>query len=85
MTNVRRALKLASVFAIVAMAGLACRSPLSASQSAPPNAIEKESFEKWGGKKAEGFALPSTDDKTIDVAKEIGKKPIVLVFYRGNW
>ena len=39
----------------------------------------------WVGKTAPGFSLPDTDGKMVDVGKILGTKPVVLVFYRGNW
>ncbi len=47
--------------------------------------VEAASAKTWVGKKAKGFALPGTDGKSVDVAKNLGKRPIVLVFYRGVW
>ena len=47
--------------------------------------VETESAKTWVGKKAKGFTLPGTDGKSVDVAKKLGKHPIVLVFYRGVW
>ena len=39
----------------------------------------------WIGKTAPGFSLPDADSKTVDVGKIIGKKPVILIFYRGVW
>ena len=39
----------------------------------------------WVGKKAKGFTLPGIDDKPVNIAKSLGKRPVVLVFYRGVW
>ena len=47
--------------------------------------VEAESAKTWVGKKAKGFTLPGTDGKSVDVSKKLGKRPIVLVFYRGVW
>ena len=37
------------------------------------------------GKKAPLFKLIDSKGNEVDLAKVVGKKPIVLVFYRGNW
>lgn len=37
------------------------------------------------GKKAPLFKLNDSKGNEVDLAKVVGKKPIVLVFYRGNW
>lgn len=39
----------------------------------------------WLGKVAPGFSLPGIDGKKVDVAKVLGKQPVVLVFYRAFW
>jgi hypothetical protein len=49
------------------------------------NDVEKQSLKNWGGKQAKGFVLPGIDGKNVDVGKEFGKRPVVLVFYRGVW
>ncbi len=47
--------------------------------------VETASAKTWVGKKAKGFTLPGIDGKVVDVARNLGKRPIVLVFYRGVW
>ena len=37
------------------------------------------------GKTASAFALPDADGKMVDLKTVLGTKPVVLVFYRGNW
>ena len=49
------------------------------------NDVEAASAKAWVGKKAKGFTLPGIDGKPVDVTKNLGKRPIVLVFYRGVW
>lgn len=49
------------------------------------NAVEIESAKVWVGKKAKGFILPGMDGKSVDIARKLGKRPVVLVFYRGVW
>ena len=39
----------------------------------------------WIGKQAEPFTLPGIDGKPVNIATDLGKRPIVLVFYRGVW
>ncbi len=47
--------------------------------------VEAETGKAWVGKKAKAFTLPGIDGKPVDVAKSLGKRPVVLVFYRGVW
>jgi hypothetical protein len=49
------------------------------------NPVETASAKLWVGKKASGFVLPGIDGKPVDVGKDLGKRPLVLVFYRGIW
>ena len=49
------------------------------------NGVETESAKVWVGKKAKGFTLPGIDGKPVDLGKDLGKRPVVLVFYRGVW
>ena len=61
---------------------------LSCSGSSLPdgqNAVETESAKIWVGKKANGFILPGIDGKAVDIGKNLGKRQIVLIFYRGGW
>ena len=37
------------------------------------------------GKMVPLFKLKDSKGNEVDLAKVVGKKPIVLVFYRGNW
>ncbi len=48
-------------------------------------AVEASSAKAWVGKKAKGFALPGIDGKQVDISADLGKRPILLVFYRGVW
>lgn len=41
--------------------------------------VEAASAKTWVGKKAKGFTPPGTDGKSVDVAKNLGKRPIALV------
>ena len=52
---------------------------------AEQNTGETDTGKAWVGKKAKDFTLPGIDDKPVDVAKSLGKRPVVLVFYRGVW
>ena len=49
------------------------------------DAVETDTGKAWVGKKAKGFTLPGIDGKPVDIAKSLGKRPVVLVFYRGVW
>ncbi|HEY3412381.1 MAG TPA: hypothetical protein VGM51_04885 [Armatimonadota bacterium] len=37
------------------------------------------------GRKAAAFSLPDEDGRKVDIGRIMGRKPIVLVFYRGVW
>ncbi|MEP6754988.1 MAG: hypothetical protein ABJA67_05770 [Chthonomonadales bacterium] len=78
-----------AIFALGVALALSCIPSVSIAQvqneTPPPNEIEKKSLELWGGKKAQGFKLASADGKMVDISKDLGKKPIILVFYRGVW
>lgn len=41
--------------------------------------------QRWVGRPAPVFALPGIDGKVVDAGKQFGRRPVVLVFYRGNW
>lgn len=49
------------------------------SWAAPPAA------KQWVGKPAPAFTLPDMNGKKVDVGKEFGKRPVVLIYYRGVW
>ena len=49
------------------------------------NNVEQDSAKAWVGKKAKAFTLPGIDGKPVNIAADLGKRPIVLVFYRGVW
>jgi hypothetical protein len=86
--NTRRTFVRAVAAATVLAVGSAACSPVQpppGATAAPSNDVESQSLATWGGKPAAGFNLPSSDGKTVDVSKELGKRPIVLVFYRGVW
>ena len=70
---------------------LLCAGP-AALAAAPPaagggemNAVEKRSAAEWVGKTAAPFQLQGIDGKIVDAGRVLGKRPVVLVFYRGNW
>lgn len=82
-------LKSLSVFLSVGLSlfSWGCRSSqgTSGNPTSPAVAVEKEFAQKWQGKSAAGFALTDLNGKKQDVSKEIGRRPVVLVFYRGIW
>jgi hypothetical protein len=70
------------------VAALGCTSPRAATPAADGTAARADSADHtggWVGKTAAGFALPGVDGKIVDVGKVLGTRPVVLVFYRGNW
>ena len=40
---------------------------------------------KWMGTKAKSEIVNDENGKPVDLSKLFGKRPIVLVFYRGVW
>ncbi len=65
-----------------ASAVFGCASP-QASSSAQPSS--PDDLSGWIGQKAKPFAIKDAQGRLVDLANEIGRKPIVLVFYRGQW
>jgi hypothetical protein len=61
-----------------------CASP-PARAAADASTVESQSAAAWVGKTAAPFKLPGTDGKQVDVGRALGKRPVVLVFYRGVW
>jgi hypothetical protein len=55
------------------------------SAQAGQNAVEQAPAKIWVGKKAKAFTLPGIDGKPVNIARDLGKRPVVLVFYRGVW
>lgn len=53
--------------------------------SALPATAQEADRKDAVGKKAPIFKLNDSDGNEVDLAKVIGKKTVVLVFYRGNW
>ena len=39
----------------------------------------------WLGKEAKSVALKTTDGTMLDPGKAFGRRPVVLIFYRGVW
>jgi len=74
--------------AAAAAVALGCSSP----RGAPP-AVESPAAQAavvdhsggWIGKSATGFALPGVDGRIVDLGQVLGSRPVVLIFYRGNW
>ena len=62
----------------LAVSALICFSPL-------PQDPPVDHGKAWVGTKAKGVALQDENGKTVDLSKEIGKRPIILVFYRAFW
>jgi hypothetical protein len=72
----------------VTVVALGCTSPKAATPAADAPAAATGTVDHtggWIGKTAAAFALPGVDAKIVDVGKVLGTKPVVLVFYRGNW
>lgn len=70
------------LFGLVLLAAMPGRLPCA---SAGQNPVEAESAKKWVGQKAKAFTLPGTDGKPVNLVRDLGKHPVVLVFYRGVW
>ena len=45
----------------------------------------KDIGQSWVGKVARAVKLNDENGKPVDVSKEFGKRPVILVFYRGVW
>jgi hypothetical protein len=71
-----------AVVSTLFLAILSCNSfPIRADQTD----VEAESAKTWVGKKVQPFSLPGVNGKTVNIAENLGKRPVVLVFYRGVW
>ena len=71
-----------------AVVALGCSSPRAATpavEGAAAQAAIVDHSGGWVGKTAAGFALPGVDGKSVEVGKVLGTRPVVLIFYRGNW
>lgn len=75
---------------IVAAAGLTTSALCQSSTNAPPSAPAPAAtgLEKPGltvGTAAPDAALQTVDQKDVQLLSYIGKKPVVITFYRGGW
>jgi len=61
----------------VALPVLGCRAAAGLADDNPGDALL--------GKAARSVALKSTDGKMVDPGRSFGKKPVVLIFYKGVW
>ena len=64
-----------SAAGLLATTGLGIRS----ANAAPP------APKGWVGRPAPAFRLTDMNGRAVDVRKEFGKRPVVLVYYRGKW
>ena len=55
--------------------------PMAAAQPAAMG----DDLSSWVGQPAKPFAIKNIAGETVNLKDQIGKKPIVLVFYRGQW
>lgn len=69
---------------LVCLAGLtlACSTQAPGPQAAPD---DPDKGKAWIGTQAKGVALTDEAGVQVDLSKEFGKRPVVLVFYRGVW
>jgi len=69
---------------VLVCAALAVREAFikTSTQSEAPGQL---SGDRFCGRAASGFTLTGIDGRYVDVGRFIGKKPIVLAFYRGVW
>ncbi len=70
------------VAAVLLIAG-ALSHPAALSQQPPAN--EKRAMPVAVGDEAPDFTLEDQDGRKLTLSAERGKRPIVLVFYRGYW
>ncbi|MBC7806918.1 MAG: peroxiredoxin family protein [Akkermansiaceae bacterium] len=73
--------------ACIAIPGCTNPEPLAPAQSAGVSAPVADSVaaSEWVGRTVKSFTLPDSDGNTVSLADTLGKEPIVLIFYRGNW
>lgn len=71
--------------ALISMLILSGSSCIGVSALAQQTDVEAESARIWVGKKVKAFILPGVDGKPVNIADNLGKRPIVIVFYRGVW
>ena len=87
--SIDRTILLALLLVGLPVLGGGCRPSGEATETSGDSASHvasgQEAAKKWVGKAAAGFILPDPAGKEVDVSQEIGKRPIVLVFYRGVW
>ena len=77
-------LKLGSLTGGLALCALTVAGVVSCTQN-EQKTVATASAKDWVGKTAAPFALPGIDGAMVDLSKSMGKSPVVLIFYRGNW
>ena len=77
-------MKLGALSGGIALCALTAVGVVSCTQN-EQKTVATASAKDWVGKTAAPFSLPGIDGATVDLSKMIGKSPIVLIFYRGNW
>ncbi len=58
---------------------------MSGAQGASASAQGSSKAAAWVGTEPKWVAINDSTGKSVDLSKEFGKRPIVLVFYRGVW
>lgn len=59
--------------------------PEAPQAAARPASATAEDLSSWVGQPAKPFAIPNTAGEVVDLKNDIGQRPVVLVFYRGQW
>jgi cytochrome oxidase Cu insertion factor (SCO1/SenC/PrrC family) len=74
----------ARMLAAVILAAVAA-GPAFLSAADPAGAAEKRATRVRTGDVAPDFTLPDQDGRNHSLSAERGKRPVVLIFYRGYW
>src|SRR5215831_14797579 len=93
MGNLRQSQRMAlAALALSAIWGLSCaRSGVTgmatggAEDQREQAAVTKKPADLWVGKQAAAFTLPDSDGALVDIGQDLGRRPVVLIFYRGVW
>ncbi|MDE2126366.1 MAG: hypothetical protein KGJ62_07240 [Armatimonadetes bacterium] len=73
---------LAATALLVTCMPSACQTAVQSPQPPPKPPDYTQGFV---GKKAASFTLPAVDGKSVTVGRQFGKRPVILIFYRGIW
>ena len=70
----------------IAILGMGCNQSVKARpRESPAASYTKNEATNWVGRAVTPFTLPDEKGKSVNLADVLGKKSIVLIFYRGSW